>query len=140
MIRGRLVNLSRRRLITALALGLFALRTLVPIGFMLSVGPARAAITLCPEFGPLPPAAGPHLAHHVHDHGAGVQLPGADAHSACPFGAAAHTAWHASSFAGGPVVAGHGAPLRIRAADLPVPGLRLELSRAPRGPPCLNQA
>jgi hypothetical protein len=138
MKTGWFAERFRRRLAIGLALGFFALRALVPVGFMLSVGPAQAAITLCPEFGQLPAAAGLHHSHH--DHGGGLQVPGAQAHGACPFASAGHTAWHVPASVRLPAACAVGALARARAGDRPVAVGRLELSKAPRGPPVLNPA
>jgi hypothetical protein len=132
---------DRRRFIAGLAMALFALRALVPVGFMLSFEPAQAAITLCPEFGPLPFSVGAHH-HHVHGTGASssLQLPDADSHSPCPFAAAGHSAWHAAALENDLASGADRAPTRVRAAGITFPRTHHEFSHAPRGPPFLNPA
>ena len=154
--------MRRRRALAWAAACFIALRALIPIGFMVSVGASGAAVTLCPEYAPVPPAAeAQHAHHHGHDHahnpghGAGadvagsaadgsssttLQLPGSDAHGMCPFAAAAHSTWlGAKSVA---VLAVPQGPQRVAApaADASLPRLHPCTSRSPRGPPALNPA
>jgi len=149
--------MRRRRALAWAAACFVALRALIPIGFMVSVGTSGAAVTLCPEYAPVPPAAeAQHAHHHGHDHahvqghGAGsgadgsssttLQLTGSDAHGMCPFAAAAHSTWlGAKSVA---VLAVPQGPHRVAAAaaDASLPRLHLCTSRSPRGPPALNLA
>jgi len=153
--------MRRRRTLAWVAACFVALRALVPIGFMVSVSASGAAVTLCPEYAPVPPAAeAQHAHHHGHDHahpghgavanGAGsaadgsssttLQLPASDAHGLCPFAAAAHSAWLGAKSA--VVLAVPRGPHRAAAAaaDASLPRLHLCTSRSPRGPPALNLA
>ena len=133
-------DLRRRRVLAWAALLLFALRTLIPIGFMVSIEASRAAVTLCPDYEPLPPAAAAHHAHHhglQHTHAGtpGQHVTGEGSHALCPFAGAAHSGWHA----GGPAAMAEppapAAALRAVAADLAPARLHHPTSRSPRGPP-----
>ena len=138
--RSTAADLRRRRVLAWAALLLFALRTLVPIGFMVSIEASHAAVALCPDYGPLPPAAATQHAHHhalQHAHaGAGGQhVAGGESHALCPFAGAAHSHWHA----GGPTAAtatpAPASALRAIAADVAPARLHHPTSRSPRGPP-----
>jgi len=136
----------RRRLLAWLGVCLFAVRSLVPIGFMLSAGASGAAVTLCPDYAPVPPAAGALHAHHHHhaaqDAGAGgssapAHLPGAEDHGLCPFAAAGLPAWHGAKPVLVPHVPEARRPFDAAASDAAVVRLLLVTSRSPRGPPLL---
>jgi hypothetical protein len=144
MFGRSITGARRRRILTAVAVCLFALRTLIPIGFMVSVGVSHAAVTLCPDYAPLPPsAAALHAHHHLHGSasaGAGsndAQVSGVDGHGLCPFAAAVHLGWH-----GAPAVASVALDAQVRlhppAADAAIVQRFLSLSRSARGPPLLN--
>ena len=134
----------RRRLLMAAAVCLFALRTLIPIGFMVSVGAAGAAVTLCSDYAPLPSGAAAQHVHH-HAHGAtgaatnDLQLSGDQAHGLCPFAAAGHLGWHCPEIASISELPAQ-APSRVAPATADVAPARLFLSFAhsPRAPPLLN--
>lgn len=151
--------MRRRRALVWVAAWFVALRALIPIGFMLSVGASGAAVTLCPDYAPTPlalateaaagaaakAAAGPHHGHH-HAHAGHEAQPGstdlqlADAgdHGLCPFAAAAHLGWHGPQPTFGPVALDLRPAFNSAAADVAVPRLHLSFSRSPRGPPALN--
>ena len=130
----------RRRLVTGAAALLFALRALVPVGFMLSMGHAGAAITVCPDFGPVPAASSAH--HHAHGGGSHEPLHHsiASGHSMCPFAAAGHLAWHANVAAVSDSSADAGMPLRVGITSALVRRTLLDRARTARGPPDLNLA
>jgi hypothetical protein len=148
MLGRSTADTRHRRWLVWTALCLFALRALVPIGFMVSLEASHAAVTLCPDYGPVPPAVAAQHAHHhaqgaahgTGDDGAGstAHPPGAESHGLCPFAAAAHGGWHGLK----PVFALPAPDLQQQleafAADAAVPRLHLSFSRSPRGPPALN--
>jgi hypothetical protein len=117
---------TRRALLSILMLAAFAVRALVPEGFMPAAG-APLALEICPEgSGPL---ASSHLAHHHHG------TPGAHGEH-CVFGSAG---------AGGPAPhssAPHFVPGPLPAAALrrsaPLSDVRLVYLPQPRGPPTLS--
>ncbi len=133
-------DLRRRRVLTWAALLLFALRTLVPIGFMVSIEASHAAVALCPDYGPLPPAA---VTQHAHHHGlkhahagtSGQHLAGEESHALCPFAGAAHSDWHAGAPAATPGPAATASGLLAVAADAAPVRFHHPTSRSPRGPP-----
>ena len=117
---------TRRALLSIVMLGAFAVRALVPEGFMPAAG-APLALEICPEgLGPLPFS---HLAHHHHG------TPGAHGEH-CVFGSAG---------AGGPAPQASAphcvpGPLRVagRRRSEPVNDVRLVYLPQPRGPPTLS--
>jgi hypothetical protein len=133
---------AHRRLVAAAALCLFALRSLVPIGFMLSMEAGHAAVTLCPD-----DAAGP-TGHHAHHHphslhsggsaSADPESAGAHGHSLCPFAAAAHGGWQDVGVA--LTCAAPDSPKQFDRAtnDVAVSRLHLWASHPARGPPALT--
>jgi hypothetical protein len=135
----------RRRLLAWLGVCLFAARSLVPIGFMVSAGASGAAVTLCPDYAPVPPAAAAALHAHHHHHGpqdggtggssAPAHLPGAEDHGLCPFAAAGLPAWHGSKPVLVPPVSEARHPFDPAASDAAIVRLLLVSSRSPRGPP-----
>jgi len=144
MFRRSIAGARRRRMLIASALCLFALRALIPIGFMLSVGASGAAVTLCQDYAPLLSGAAAQHAHH-HAYGAAgaasndLQLSGSEAHGLCPFAAAGHLGWHCSEL---PAISAPPAQAdsRVAAATPDVAPVRFFLSFAhsPRAPPLLN--
>jgi hypothetical protein len=143
--------LRRRRLLAWAALWLFALRALVPIGFMVSLEASHAAVTMCPDYAPLPPAAAALHAHHqgLHHaaHGGGTagtgstaDLPGVESHGLCPFAAAALTGWHGAKAALAAPAPDSQRLFNGAAADAAVPRLEVLAAHPARGPPALNPA
>jgi hypothetical protein len=140
MLGRSAADLRRRRLATWLALCLFALRTLVPIGFMVSVEASHAAVTLCPDYAPLPASAAAQHAHHhglqhQHSGAGGPHPPGAESHGLCPFAGAGHSPSHAvapAAAAAPPALAGS---LAAVAADAAPARFHHPTSHSPRGPP-----
>jgi hypothetical protein len=139
----------RRRLLVWLGIALFALRSLVPVGFMLSAGASGAAVTLCPDYAPVPPAAAALHAHHHHHaardaaadgSSAPVQLPGAEGHGLCPFAAAGLPAWHGPKPVVVPPALEARRPSGRAPSDAAAVRLLLVTSRSPRGPPLLPLA
>jgi hypothetical protein len=140
-------EVRRRRLLAWLGICLFALRSLVPIGFMVSAGASGAAVILCPDYAPVPPSAAALQAHHHHHHhhvqpdGApstspgSVDLPGAEDHGLCPFAAAAHTTCHGVKPPLAPAVSDARPPFDPAASEAAASRLLLVTSRSPRGPP-----
>ncbi len=121
-----------------LALALFALRIVVPVGFMLSVGPSGAAVSLCPDFAPLPTGAHAHHHHAVGGSSAGdpAGAPSvAEDHGICPFGAAGHLAWHPASGTDPLFLQDSGILPRTEATDRFVARSRLFHPHSPRAPP-----
>jgi hypothetical protein len=148
MFGPSITGAHRRRMLTAVAVCLFALRTLVPIGFMVSVGASGAAVTLCSDYAPLPSGALAGHAHH-HAHGAAtaaaggasedLQLSGSEAHGLCPFAAAAHLGWHGSDLtAASGVLPQAQAWVPAATTDVAIARFFLSRSRSPRGPPLPN--
>jgi len=148
MFGRSITGAHRRRMLTAVAVCLFALRTLVPIGFMVSVGASGAAVTLCSDYAPLPSGAVAGHAHH-HAHGTAtaaaggasedLQLSGSEAHGLCPFAAAAHLGWHGSDLTGASGVLPQAqAWVPAATTDVAIARLFLSRSRSPRGPPLPN--
>ena len=138
------IDLSRRRVLVAFAVCLFALRALIPIGFMVSVGASHAAVTLCPDYAPLPSGAvAGHLHHHAHGVGAAgaasgdVQLSGAESHGICPFAAAGHLGWHGSNPTAVSALPRVQGQTPGAAAEVAIPRLLPSYARSPRGPPPL---
>jgi len=136
---------ARRRRWAALALCLFALRSLVPIGFMLSIEAGHAAVTLCPDTAAGPAgAAGPHAHHHVHGPAPGgsastdQEPAGAHAHSLCPFAAAAHGGWHDAGAAPACAAPDSSKQFDCATTSVAAPRLHLSASHSPRGPPALT--
>lgn len=71
---------------------LFLARTLVPVGYMVAVGPqGDLSLALCSGY--VPAAPSPHGEHHHHGAGSGSGAGGQDArHDPCPFALAGSTA------------------------------------------------
>jgi hypothetical protein len=139
MLGRSAADARRRRWLASAALWLFALRTLVPIGFMVSLEASHAAVELCPDYGPLPPsAAAQHAHHHAHGAGSGSNAHGAESHGSCPFAGAGHGGWHGAK----PTLALAAPDLQYRfnaaPADAAVARLHLSFAHSPRGPPALN--
>jgi len=134
-------DIRRRRWLASAALCLFALRALVPIGFMVSLEASHAAVVLCPDSGPLPPSLAAH-AHHHHAQGAGAagtdstHGAGVDSHGLCPFAAAAHGGCHGLGSAVALAAPDSQYRFNADAADAAAPRLHPSFSRSPRGPPC----
>jgi hypothetical protein len=134
----------RRRIVVGAALCLFALRALIPIGFMVSVGASGAAVTLCSDYAPLPSGAASQHVHH-HAHGAAgaasndLQLSGSEAHGLCPFAAAGHLAWHCPQLTAASVLPPQTHSRVVRATTVvSVARFFLSFAHSPRAPPLLN--
>jgi len=128
-------------MLIALAVCLFALRALIPIGFMVSVGASHAAVTLCPDYGPLPAGAAAQHVHHHADGAAsdGVQLSSSGAHGLCPFAAAAHLGWHCPDLTAVSGAAPHDqSQIPPATTDVALVRLFLSLAHSPRAPPLPN--
>src|SRR5258706_6160084 len=139
MVRRSIAGARRRRMLIASALCLFALRALIPIGFMLSVGASGAAVTLCQDYAPLLSGAAAQHAHH-HAYGAAgaasndLQLSGSEAHGLCPLAAARPPGGHCSELPALSVPPPQG-DSRGAAAAPDVPPVRFFLSFSPPPPP-----
>lgn len=136
----------RRRLLAWLGICLFCLRSLVPIGFMVSASASGAAVILCPEYAPVPPSVAAPQGHHHHHHhvqpdgapsgsAGSADLPGAEDHGLCPFAAAAHTTCHGLKPVPAPAVSDARRSLPPAASEASLVRLLLIASRSARGPP-----